>query len=139
MLGSYGVGEGIVWTCTSKIPGFRTDDLVFKVKGQKHSDSKVKVLAPVDVEKVNNIKAFVDYVITDHRLEKGIENLKQQGLDIDIVNTGPFLKWVGNDVIKEETDTLQASGLNSKEVMGAVSKAARDWFIKHIDKSIGIS
>ena len=41
-----------------------------KVKGEKHSSSKVKKLASVDVEKLNSIKDFVDYAVTESRLEQ---------------------------------------------------------------------
>lgn len=128
--GVSGIGEGIVWNCYKAIGvPFRLDDLTFKVKGEKHSDTKVKTLAAVDLEKVASINAFVDLVITDHRLEKMVELTKAEG-PLEMKSIPIFLGHVGRDVIKEESDTLDASGLDRKEVMGAVNRRARDWFLK---------
>lgn len=135
-LGVNGVGEGVVWSADpDDNPGItiRLDDLNFKVKGEKHSVSKVKTLASVDVEKVNSIKEFVASVVTEPRLIQGTQVLKQQGLAITNKNTGAFIKWVTADVIKEETDTMTANGLDMKEVMPAISRAARDWFLAHLE------
>lgn len=138
------VGEGIVWRCVSiwNVPGVPEDldavikshDLIFKVKGQKHSDTKVKKTATVDVEKVNSINEFATNVCTDHRLEKMLDKLLQAGLALDAKNTGEFLKLVGSDVIKEELDVMEASGLNRKDVMPAVNLLARQWFLKQWNK-----
>ena len=79
-----GLGEGVVWTGMFKDSVYR-----FKVKGEKHSISKVKKLAPVDTEKINSIKEFVIYAVTDNRLVQAqneilsIEN-KLQGEQIKL-------------------------------------------------------
>jgi hypothetical protein len=122
-----GVGEGIVWTAICLDSRY-----TFKVKGEKHSVSKVKTLASVDVEKVNSISEFVNNVLTESRLQQGISVLIEQGLPIDNVSTGPFLKWIGNDVLKEETDTLEESGLERKDVMPVLNREARNWFLRQI-------
>jgi hypothetical protein len=65
-----GMGEGIVWTCA----GRPTDEsLWFKTKGQKHSKSKVKTVAPVDVEKINGIRACVELILPEGRLKQGLD------------------------------------------------------------------
>jgi hypothetical protein len=113
-----GVGEGIVWNNDE-------NNLIFKVKGEKHSVSKVKTLAPVDVEKLNSIKEFLDYALTENRL------LQAQSVvtpDLDIKKMGDFIRWVFNDIIKEESDTLSASGLDQKDIGKAVSAKSRQWF-----------
>lgn len=135
-LGVNGVGEGIVWTAfASDNPGITIslDNLAFKVKGEKHSVSKVKTLASVDVERISSIKEFVATVVTEARLVQGTQILKQQGIAIINKNTGAFLKWVTTDVIKEESDTMLANGFDPKEVMPVISKTARDWFLAHLE------
>lgn len=118
------VGEGIVWRAKTG-----NDVIRFKVKGEKHSSSKVKKLASVDIDKVNSINEFVDYVVTENRLNQGIEQVfTTKNIQPDITSTGDFVKWVVGDVIKEEMDTLVESGLEPKEVSGAVSKKASLWF-----------
>jgi hypothetical protein len=131
--GVSGVGEGIVWRCVTAHDTIKTSDLIFKVKGEKHSDTKVKTTASVDIEKVNSIKQFAENVVTDHRCEKMIEKLKEQGLDVDVKNTGVFLKLVGADVLKEESDVIDVSGLERKDVMPAVNVLARQYFMKLIN------
>ena len=126
-----GVGEGIVWWPV-EVPTFNTHGLAFKVKGEKHSETKVKTLAAVDVEKLASIKELVDSILTEHRLEKRLDALKEQGGELDIKNTGAFLKVVGTDVYKEEADTITASGFSDKEVMGAVQKKAKQWWMEQL-------
>lgn len=124
--GNIGIGEGIVYKCeTSK------GTLRFKVKGEKHSSSKVKKLAPVDTEKINSIKEFAEYAVTKSRLEQGIEKIfTSVNEDIDIKKIGNFLKWIVIDIMKEELDTLKDNGLEPKEVTGAISNVARIWFLE---------
>ena len=131
--GVSGVGEGIVWWPMYE-EDFNTQGLAFKVKGEKHSETKVKTLAAVDVEKLESIRQLVENVLTEHRLEKKLDTLKEQGLDVDIKNTGAFLKIVGQDVHKEEHDTIEASGFAVNEVMGAVQKKAKQWWMEQLSR-----
>lgn len=127
--GNSGVGEGIVWRCIT--PGW--SDLRFKVKGEKHSVSKVKTLAAVDVEAIENIREFVDNTVTEARLEQGLQNLvNEQLLPLEMASVGPFIRWVYNDIIKEETDTIVASQLEVKKLGSAIANKARPWFMKKI-------
>lgn len=159
MLGVSGIGEGIVWTCEgvhldigdedaivamnemdAKHPGwndFYVNDLGFKTKGEKHSDTKTKTIVPIDVEKVNSVRALVDAVCTEHRLEKMYDKLREQGFDVlDVKNTGEFLKLVAKDVEKEELDMVTESGLVWKDVVGELSKSARKYWMGRLDKGI---
>lgn len=130
--GSYSlVGEGIVWSAELS-PG---EIVRFKVKGEKHSSSKVKKLASVDTEKLNSIKEFVEYAVTENRLNQGIEQVFTTKGETPVnTRTGEFVKWVSSDVIKEELDTIVANGLEPKDVGGPVSKKAAQWFKEYLDK-----
>jgi hypothetical protein len=122
--GISGIGEGIVWRGEYKGSVHR-----FKVKGSKHSSSKVSKTASVDVEKVNSINEFVEYSVTENRLMQGIEQVfTQYNKQPSIEQTGAFIKWISNDVIKEEIETLIEAGLEPKAVSGSVAKKAADWF-----------
>lgn len=125
--GISGVGEGIVFSC------FNEDGSVirFKAKGEKHSVSKTKSSAPIDVEKMNSVSQFVEYSVTENRLNQGLERVfTDVGETIDIKKLGDFLKWIVNDIIKEEMDTMKESELTPKDVNPAISKVAREWFLK---------
>jgi hypothetical protein len=134
-LGVSGIGEGIVWTCIGgkDLVSIRTDDLVFKVKGEKHSVTKVTTLAAVDVEKVNSIKACAEIVATVARFEQALDVVKQANPGQDVLDMkfmGPFLKWVSEDVLKEELDTITENGLEPKEVVKACQLLAKNWFVE---------
>jgi len=129
--GVKGVGEGAVWTAFYK--GKR---LQFKVKGEKHSVSKVKTLASVDVEKLDSIQALVASVVTEERLQQGLQALKEQGLEISTKTTGQFIGWVSRDVMKEEADTIAENGFTTKDVGFFVTAAARKWYMSQMMRDI---
>lgn len=138
---SGGLGEGIVWTCDQKwydmdrnmlgrgAHEIKTSDLRFKTKGEKHKEAAHEKIA-ADPVKVANIKAFVDGVVTEHRLEKMIEKLKMIAWPPKPEYIPQFLQLVGEDVLREEGDVLVASGLDRKDVMKAVNFSARNWFLQ---------
>ena len=135
--GVSGIGEGVVWTCVSD--GWNDSGTWFKVKGEKHSVSKVRTLAAVDVEAVATLKAFVDSVVTEARLEQGLDNLVREQLKpVEMTSMGDFLRWVYNDVIKEETDTIVANGIDPKKLGGAIANVARPWFVKKVNEGVGL-
>ena len=123
--GLEGIGEGIVWSIEFNGVVHR-----FKVKGQMHSSSKVKTLAAVDVEKLNSINEFVQYVVTESRFNQAVENTFTNNEPIDIKKMGDLIRWVVNDVIKEEMDTLVKNGLEPKDVNKYVSSKVREMFFK---------
>ena len=133
-LGADGVGEGLVW-----VGWHNGQRLVFKTKGEKHSASKVKVLIPVDIEKVKGIQEFVETNVTENRLNQAIEQVfTSTATEPSKAGTGTFLKWMVNDIHAEEMDTIIASGLEPKDVNGPISKLAREWFFKFLDKDLGM-
>lgn len=132
--GSDGIGEGIVWRCVT--PGFEDSRFWFKTKGEKHSVSKVKTLAPVDTEKLESVNAFVDYAVTEARLEQGLDVLREQGKPLTRKSTGDYLRWIVNDVMSEESDTMEESGLTPKDVNKFVSGKARLWYFNWIDSNL---
>lgn len=127
--GVSGTGEGIVFTDETK-------QYSFKSKGEKHSVSKVKVIANVDIEKINKIKDFIDYSVTENRLNQGIEYLREMNKELDISNMGDFLRWLANDVLKEEQDVITENGLDNelKAIMKSVSSKGRKWFMDKINE-----
>jgi hypothetical protein len=123
--GFSGIGEGIVWSCEYKGVVHR-----FKVKGEKHSSSKVKTLAAVDTEKINSIKEFVEYAVTESRFNQGLEKTFPNGEPIDIKKMGMLMKWIVDDIIKEEMDTMVANKLEPKDIGKYVSTKVREMFFK---------
>lgn len=132
--GVTGVGEGIVWSCITY--GYRSSQYWFKVKGEKHSASKVRVLAAVDVERIKSKDALIDLMVTENRLLQGIQVLKEAGKEVSIKSTGDFLRWVFNDCVKEELDTIMASGFEPKELGAPISARAKPWYFQYLDAQV---
>lgn len=122
--GVSGIGEGIVWSCEYKGIVHR-----FKTKGEKHSVSKVKTIAPVDVEKLNSIKEFIEYSVTENRFEQAIEKVFGSKEKMDIKQMGDFIRWMVNDIHKEEMDTMLSNKLEPKDVNKYISSKVREMFM----------
>ena len=121
------IGEGIVWRVYRN--SFDLTNYFFKTKGEKHSASKVKTIAEVDPNKAKSVSDFVDYAVTENRLNQGIEYLKEMHIEFSPKSTGVFLKWVADDVISEELNSLMASNLEPKDVTKHISSKAKEfWF-----------
>ncbi|WP_087865316.1 RNA ligase family protein [Comamonas thiooxydans] len=130
MGGEPGLGEGIVWTLDDPVYGL----LVFKSKGRLHKGTKNTRLVQIAPEVMESREAFVDAVLTESRLDQGFEILVGRHPRITLDHIGLFLKWIGQDIMKEESDTLKASGLERKDVMPLVMHAAKAWFLPKIPK-----
>lgn len=126
--GKSGIGEGIVYICVT--PPYNNSDLWFKSKGEKHANSKVKTLKPVDDAKINRMIEIANKVTPAWRLEQ----MFNQTFDIlngGVVTTeklGDFIKAVNNDICKEETLLLQEEGVEFKDINKFVSTITRDYF-----------
>lgn len=130
--GVSGIGEGVVWKCIT--PGWESNtDTWFKVKGEKHSVSKVKTLAAADVETIENMKAFIESVVTEARLEWVYNDLiNEQKKAPEMTSMGDFIRTVFNDIMKEESDTMEANNIDQKKIGSYIASAARPWFNKKI-------
>lgn len=131
--GIEGVGEGVVYETFYKDKRF-----IFKVKGAKHSSSKVKTLASVDPEKAKSQADFIEYAVTLNRVKQAMFEVAQQKeineSDLNKSHTGDVLRWIANDILSEELDTMQASKLEWKEVAKQASNKARLIFFDIVDK-----
>ena len=119
--GIEGIGEGIVYTSEDK---YKT---MFKSKGEKHSSSKVKVLNSIDTESLNSIREFVEYAVTPSRLKQGLENVPSR----EPKHTGAFIKWVSNDILAEEQDTIIANQINFNIAGKEIAKRCREFFFNN--------
>lgn len=124
-LGLSGLGEGIVWTCRHPVYGY----LVFKTKGSKHKGTKNSRLVQIAPEVLASLEAFSSAVLTDSRLEQGFDLIVADCGKVTEEHIGRFLAWVGQDVMKEEADTLKASGLDRKQAMGRINAEAKRWLM----------
>lgn len=120
------VGEGIVVTFEYKGEIFR-----FKVKGEKHSKSKVKTLQPIDDSKDKAKMECANKVTPAWRLEQAMQNLfgiAYENKEPTSKDISDFIKEVTKDIVKEELDTIASFGLELKSIHAYVSKICVQWF-----------
>lgn len=136
-MGVDGIGEGIVWVPRNH-PSI--SDLWFKTKGGKHSGKpKVKgIRAKVDVETANSIAECMKLVLPEWRLQQGIEYLKENYYDMDHSSIGPYLKWISQDILKEEIDTITENGLEWKDMHRPINKRARNYILDVIENDFSV-
>jgi hypothetical protein len=126
-------GEGIVWTLVPE-PPFDTTLYNFKTKSEQFLTS---AKAPKEPRvgrsgELAKAKDFAEFALAERRYEQGVEYLREVGKDPkDTKNLGEFIKWVANDVIKEEGWRMEEAGTNEQDVRKAVTDSARAWYLKH--------
>lgn len=123
--GVSGVGEGAVFTACYDDNVYR-----FKVKGEKHSASKVKLLPTVDTVMIKDVREFVEQTVTTNRLEQGIAYMSEMQIPTDIKHVGDFLRWVVGDVSKEEADIIETKGFEKKLVNQEITKVAKRFYFE---------
>ena len=124
-----GIGEGIVW---------KYDDgdgrLMFKTKGSKHSDSKVKkIQVSVTPEVLESIDKFVDYAVNINRLNQAYTEVLE-GKEPEMKYTGGMIKWMMGDICREEIDTLKTNDLEPKQIQKAVAYKVKTWFSNRVEE-----
>lgn len=126
--GIEGVGEGLVMYPETADVVIREDytELMFKAKGEKHRVVKSREAVQIDPEVAHNIEEFVDLFVTEARLQQALREACDE--ELNIKKTGQFLKWISQDIQKESSTELAASGLSWKEVHKPISNAARKWY-----------
>lgn len=129
------IGEGIVCTFTYKDVLYK-----FKVKGDKHSKSKVKTLKPVDEAKEQAKQELAQAVTPAWRLEQMYAEVFDtlNGGTGDKKRTGDFMKALSGDVIKEELDNINEAGFEVKEIMPYVNKIGKTWFFEELNREVGL-
>lgn len=123
--GVSGIGEGAVFTAYYDNEVYR-----FKVKGEKHSASKVKLLPTVDTVMIKDVREFVEQAVTENRLQQGIDYMNEMQIPTDVKHIGDFLRWVVGDVHKEESDIIETKGFEKKLVNQEIAKAAKRFYFE---------
>lgn len=127
--GKEGIGEGIVW-----VHDYDGGRLTFKVKGEKHSASKVKTLAAVDVESIAKIDEAVDYIMTDNRLNQMFGDMAVElGTEPTVKDTGTFIARCMKDAAKEEMTTLVENGIEWKKFANRATSKVRQFYLEKIN------
>ncbi len=133
--GIEGIGEGLVYYPISH-PGFKSfSSLSFKVKGEQHKVVKTKESVQIDPEMVKSVEEFISLVLTENRLEQGVRAVADGELKFEIPLLGKFIGWISQDVKKETSSELEASGLKWKDVNKPLGTKTRDWYLSKVKES----
>lgn len=132
--GIEGMGEGIVWVPTGEHWG--NSDLYWKSKGVKHKEVKraKRNRESLDPEVLKSVEQFVEFSVTENRLNKGLDYLAEMGKTVEARSTGDFIKWVSQDVKRECAAELETNDLRWKQVSKAVGAKAKEFFLAKTNK-----
>ena len=132
-LGVNGTGEGIVWRHWYG----NNQRWIFKTKGEEHKVSKESVLIPIDTEKIENIKQFVDNTCTINRFEQALDYIYKINPDSPFYQQTPKMKdvqqvinWIRDDILKEEKDTILENNIVTRDLIPYISKKTVEMFKK---------
>lgn len=133
-LGKSGIGEGIIFK--HYFPnGSRC---VFKVKGEKHSVTHTKEKVPIKVYNEKLID-FVKNTVTQNRFNQALEylyeinpELETYKKDYHMSNVTNVIKWIYDDIYKEERDTIFENNYERKLLYSEVAKNVVTMFKKKI-------
>ena len=53
-------------------------------------------------------------------------------IELSPKSTGDFIRWVHNDILKEEKDVMDISGISEKDLGKLVSVKAKTWFFQNM-------
>lgn len=132
LFGISGIGEGIVWRSLME-KNREGDPWLFKTKGEKHKNVKETKIVQLNPDVAASNAEVVSSVLTEQRLTQGIEKLGEMGLEVSKKNTPAFLKWIQDDIRRENRDLIEALKLNEvaeNTLFRDIQKQAREWFFK---------
>lgn len=122
-----GVGEGIVFTCWDL--GRSKPPIRFKAKGEKHqatNEKKAKAAINPIVQSLS--ESFIEAVLTERRLEQGLEYLQEMDLDDSMENLGIYIKWIHKDIVTEEKTLLGELSLEWNDVKKPLTSKIVKWY-----------
>jgi hypothetical protein len=119
-----GYGEGIVWTEWKQTHG----SLTFKVKGRQYSIVNSTTLVPVRTPKLNSVQDFVEYACTVNRMQQAYNCVHEELASIETKDFNTFVRWLAEDIIKEEKDTMDAAHIDAKDIIRVITSKAQTWF-----------
>jgi hypothetical protein len=95
------------------------------------------VISKVDQIAIKNVKEFVDNVVTENRLEQGLQWIQNEMmLPLEMKSIGAYIKWVTEDTVKEEKDIIIEKQLNFAKVKKEIGNVARKFYIQRINTNL---
>lgn len=126
--GVSGVGEGIVWI--NKCGEYYN---IFKTKGKSHVGGKKEKVA-IENASYDSVAEFVNSVCDDGRIDQAVFEVFRNNPDSECYGKTPSLAycrqvmtWLGEDVLKENSESMLKSGINAKQMCGVIGKRVAEY------------
>ena len=106
--------------------------MIFKTKGDKHSQSKVKKLKIPSAEQIaenERTLKFAENFVVANRVNQALSELEIT--DLSIKDMGKIISWMKNDILSEELLTLYELNISSSAASKAIARVTSN-FIKNI-------
>ncbi|KAL8905042.1 MAG: hypothetical protein Q9171_006831 [Xanthocarpia ochracea] len=128
-----GRGEGIVWKAQYRM---QNPEMWFKYKGDltalSHEWKNVKLSeAAVAVDNREREYNFAMSVVTERRLEQGLEYLAETGT-LRKDGLGKFLAWITNDILVEEMREMTERKIGQGKLKVVIRSIAKTWYNKKL-------
>lgn len=126
---STGDCEGIVWKTmvNKKIYLFKTKSQKFSVTNKNRTKTKIDI----EPEIINSVKEFINYAVTNNRLDQGLNVICQNNITSDHIK--PFVNWVISDIFSEEIDVINNNNLPVKLLRCEIANIARKFIINKLN------
>jgi tRNA-binding EMAP/Myf-like protein len=130
VFGIEGLGEGVVMypLFSEEMEAWRSrwHRLLFKAKGEKHQVIRQAKPAQIAPERIEEIAAFVDSVLTPARLEQGLREACAE--DPDPKGIPAFLRWIADDIQKEHRLEMESNAMTWESIAKPITRKALQWF-----------
>lgn len=137
--GKKGTGEGVVCRFLGPVdkdddPFYNSPTHAFKIKGDEHQVSR----SSAKTRKMPVGSGEIDQFVADNtplpRLEQGLDYLQEFNHPIDKSSIPIFLKWVVNDIHKEEYETIAEKEFDIPTLNKKIYFRAVTFFLSEIKK-----
>ena len=132
---AHGPGEGYVFypVVVNEVPYTDYMSMVFKAKTESHT-SKTQKGVKAKVSVAPEVYSFVEEHLHQGRLEQSWTEMWGENEDqADMTKLGNFIKWCLEDIKKECTEELEASGIEQKYLNKVVANTAKNWYINKLN------
>jgi hypothetical protein len=135
--GVIGEGEGLVWKL---IPYISDPALWFKTKGGKFKPTFTPVpkkMPPDAATTWENVVELAKAWCGEQRLEQGWDYLREMGIERNMKGIGQFLKWVQQDILKEEKGYIKEHSIDDGFLRQAIIGIAKPWYLANVAQRAG--
>jgi hypothetical protein len=77
---------------------------------------------------------FVEYACTVNRMQQAYDCVHEELASIETKDFSTFVRWLTQDIIREEKDTMDAAHIDVKDLTRSITSKAQAWFNDRLRK-----